>query len=449
MNRWKFILLFSPIYILIFFILATQFLGIKTYPHQLALCLSGLTIFLLRRDHGSWKRLLPVLWKNLKSVLPAIEILFLVGMLIAAWSFSGVLGTMVKFGFLILDVHLFLPGICCIAALASLVSGSSWTTAGTFGLALMGVGEILGFPPEVTCGAIVSGCYFGDKLSPLSDTTNLASNLTSVPIFEHIRHMLKTSLISFSMAVLLYFALNKFIFFPKESSIQTPLVIYLKNSNQNLLLLLPVLFVFGSSFFKLHVRISLLLGIVSSGILGISDLDQFVSFSKSMVLGFVSETGEPAIDTFLSGGGISAILPTEFLILSAVWFGANLENSGYLKEILEGIGEIVKKQKDVIFATMSSALLLNLTTADQYLSIVIPANAFRNLAESNHIPNKDISRALEDSGTITSALIPWNSCGAFMAASLGVATIHYLPYVFFNLIHICLSVALLGFKKSE
>ncbi len=449
MNWWKFILLFSPIYILIVFILIVHFFHFQSFPHQLALFLSGLTIFLLRREKDSFKRLIPVLWKNLKSVLPAIEILFLVGMLIAAWSFSGVLGVMVKFGFSILNVEFFLPGICCIAALASLVSGSSWTTAGTFGLALMGVGEILGFPPEVSCGAIVSGCYFGDKLSPLSDTTNLASNLSSVPIFDHIQHMLKTSLISFSMALVLYFFLNKFFFFPKESSIQAPLVLYLKNTNQNFLLLLPVVCVFGSSFFKLHVRVSLILGIVSSGILTISSLDHLVLFSKSMVVGFVSETGEPAIDSFLSGGGIFAIFPTEFLIVSAVWFGANLENSGYLKEILEGISALVKKQKDVIFATMGSALILNLTTADQYLSIVIPANAFRNLADTKKIPKKDISRALEDSGTITSALIPWNSCGAFMAASLGVATIQYLPFVFFNLIHITLSVALLGFKKSK
>lgn len=443
-----FIVRLLPIYLLLTAILIFHILEVNFFPHPLALLISGFFLLIIRKKRMNPYTLLSHLKKNFLSVLPAIEILLLVGMLIAAWSYSGVLGLMVQIGFKCLDASYFLPGICVIASIASLVSGSSWTTAGTFGLALMGVGEILGFPKEIAAGAIISGCYFGDKLSPLSDTTNLASNLTSVPIFEHIRHMLKTTIISFVLALIAFSIINIFLISPKSNEIESPLIKYISSFTSDYFLLIPVLLVFGSAFFKIHVRISLLLGILSSGLLANGIFINWSPFLKSLIFGFVSQTGETAIDLFLSGGGMIAVLPTELLILTAVWYGGILEASGYLGEILQSIGLLVKKQSDVILAAMGSAFLLNLTTADQYLSIVIPARAFRELAQNNGIKNKDISRALEDSGTISSPLIPWNSCGAFMTTSLGVPTFSYLPYVFFNLIHISLSVLLIRFKKK-
>ncbi|TGM38287.1 Na+/H+ antiporter NhaC family protein [Leptospira biflexa] len=440
----------TPIIYLILSIVFFRTVWIVEYPHPYALCLSGMFSF-LQRYNRNLLFLKSALRKNFLSVLPAMEILFFVGLLIASWAYSGILLTMMQIGTSFIEPKYFLPSIAIVSAIAAMVSGSSWTTAGTLGVALMGVSKYLGFPDVMSAGAIVSGCYFGDKLSPLSDTTNLASSLTHVPIWTHIRHMLKTTCFSFVLAVFCFYLLNLYTWDPRvQEDIPTSIglsvllgngIVYWK--------LIPVLIVFGSSFFHLPVRVSFLLGIVSAFLFPILESGISMEMGKSLILGFHSQSGNRTWDLFLSGGGIVSILPTEILILTAVWFGGVVEGFGYLNELLIKIKQWAKNQFDLLLSTMGVSFLLNLMTADQYLSLVIPARAFRTLAVEKNIPEKDVSRALEDSGTITSPLIPWNSCGAFMASSLGVPVLGFLPFVFFNLIHVVLSVSVLFYQKIK
>lgn len=448
----KYSLFFSlfPILYLILSILFFRNIWIVPYPHPSALLVSGLLSY-LQRYNRKILFLQSALRKNFFSVLPAMEILFFVGLLIASWAYSGVLLTMMQIGISIIEPNYFLPSITIVTAIAAMVSGSSWTTAGTLGVALMGVSKYLGFPDVMSAGAIVSGCYFGDKLSPLSDTTNLASSLTHVPIWTHIRHMLKTTCFSFGLAVICFYILNFFVWDPDLQKVIPSTIGLSELLSQEIVYwkLIPVLIVFGSSFFHLPVRVSFLLGIVSAFLFPIFETGVSFGMFKSLIFGYQSETGNNTWDQFLSGGGIVSILPTEILIITAVWFGAVVEGFGYLNELLIQIKLWAKNQFDILLSTMGISFLLNLVTADQYLSLVIPARAFRTLAVENQIPEKDISRALEDSGTITSPLIPWNSCGAFMAASLGVPVLSFLPFVFFNLIHVLLSVSVLIIQKIK
>ncbi|MBM9545438.1 sodium:proton antiporter [Leptospira sp. 201903074] len=441
----------SPLLYLILSILFFRFVWVVPYPHPVALFVAGLLSFLQRRNR-KFVFLKSSFRKNLLSVLPAMEILFFVGMLIASWAYAGVLLAMIQTGILFLQPDYFLPSLAVVSAIAAMVSGSSWTTAGTLGVALMGVAEVISFPQTMAAGAIVSGCYFGDKLSPLSDTTNLASSLTHVPIWTHIRHMLKTTCISFGVAILGFYFLNLYVW---DSSQITNLSLqsgnFLSGADHQIswMKFVPVVLVFGSSLFKLHIRLSLLLGIVSAIGFSVTESGFRLDIVESLFYGFESHSGNDVLDRFLSGGGVVAILPTEVLILAAVWFGAVVEGYGYLNEILIHIKNWAKDKWDILLSTMGTSFLLNLVTADQYLSLVIPARAFRSLAEEKGIPEKDISRSLEDSGTITSPLIPWNSCGAFMSTSLGVSVFAFFPFVFFNLFHLILSVSLLLFGKNK
>ncbi len=455
-NRIQNFISLSPFFYLLGMIFLSRqiFSGDPLYgSHQFALVSAGFLLVLqrIRREH-SVRAFLLAFQKNLTAVLPAMEILFFVGMLIGAWAVAGVLGSMIRIGVAILHPSFFLPGVCLAAGFASVISGSSWTTAGTLGVALMGIGKILGIPEGICAGAVVSGCYFGDKLSPLSDTTNLASSLTSVPLQTHIAHMAKTTIPSYVVSLILFAIWNvSFLDAGGDDSIleTSSILSRLHQLPFSYLDLLPVLFVFGSSLFGMKARYSLILGIVSGMVLAFWKSVSLFDFSFALLFGFQAHTGNESLNSFLSGGGISAILPTEFLILAAVWFGGALEGLGYLNEILLSIKVWVKTKWDVLLTTMGTSFFLNLTTADQYLSLVIPARAFRHLADVFHLEPKEVSRALEDSGTISSPLVPWNSCGAFMATSLNVATLVYLPYVWFNILHIFLSIALVIRKRKK
>jgi NhaC family Na+:H+ antiporter len=445
--------LFPLIYLLFFVILFRIFSTSDSLygPHQVSLFLAG-ALALLQRINKSHIR--SVIWNALKrnfiSVLPAMKILFFVGMLIGAWASAGVLGSLVYAGTILLSPSAFLPGIAIVCGMSAVISGSSWTTAGTLGVALMGVGQLLGFPSEVCAGAIVSGCYFGDKLSPLSDTTNLASSLTDVPLTIHIRYMLRTTLPSFLVCLVFYYIWNLVLEPNSYGAIQSGRELFSKEILKfDLWNFIPVVVVFGSSMLGVSAILSLGMGIVGAAILSLIHGFATVELLHSLFFGFQSSSGDLQLDALLSGGGVIAILPTECLILTAVWFGGILEGMGYLSEILTALKRIIHKKWDVLLATMSSSFVLNLTTADQYLSLVVPARAFRNLANEYHLENKEVSRAIEDSGTISSPLIPWNSCGAFMATSLKVSTFAYLPYVWFNLIHIFFSLVLVLWKRQK
>ncbi len=453
-EKFRFLVSLSPLFYLLFFVLFFRLI-FDSDPlygtHQASLFLAGL-LALLQRIHKHHLRsvLTLAIRRNFDSVFPAMVILFFVGMLIGSWACAGILGSMISLGIKFLFADAFLPGVAILCGITAVVSGSSWTTAGTIGIALMGVGKILGFSPEICAGAVISGCYFGDKLSPLSDTTNLASSLTGVPLYAHIFHMLKTTIPSFCLCIVFYTLWNLF-----DSKNLVPVSIstdqiksydFLSTNPWNFL---PVLLVFGSSLFRVRAIYSLCLGIVSAILLAHYQGQNFNVMMKSLFFGFFPSSGNPSLDAIQSGGGIIAILPTEFLILTAVWFGGILEGMGYLAEILAFFKRWIQVKWDILYAAMGSSLILNLTTADQYLSLVVPARAFRNLAKEYNVEPKDISRSLEDSGTVSSPLIPWNSCGAFMATSLKVSTFAYLPFVWFNLIHIVYSIVVIQMRRKK
>lgn len=453
-ERVSILLSLSPLFYLLGFVILFRFV-FTTDPlygsHQLSLFLAGLLALLQRfRKHHIYSLLRHSLWRNFLSVLPAMLILFFVGMLIGAWANAGILGSMIFLGTKLLYAPTFLPGVAILCGITAVISGSSWTTAGTLGVALMGVGNLFGFSPEICAGAIVSGCYFGDKLSPLSDTTNLASSLTGVPLGTHIRYMMKTTIPSFALCLIAYGLWNFFDppslglqnnhldqFFSKEYLWFQPLH------------MIPVILVFGSAIFGLKAVYSLSLGILSSLLLAYLSGAPLTEMGRSLLFGYYPQTGNANLDALLGGGGILAILPTEILIITAVWFGGILEGMGYLSEILTMMKRWIYVKWDVLLASMGSSFILNLTTADQYLSLVVPARAFRHLAEEYQIEGREVSRSLEDSGTISSPLIPWNSCGAFMATSLKISTFAYLPFAWFNLFHIALATCLLFYRKSK
>lgn len=444
----------SPLFYLIgFVVLSRIFFGeVEPLhgPHQVALLLAT-TCALIQRIHRHHARLgFWLVWKrNFQSVIPAMGILFFVGMLIGAFACASVLESMISFGLSNLSPHYFLPGVVIVTAMSALVSGSSWTTAATLGVAIMGVCQIMNYPSAVCAGAIVSGCYFGDKLSPVSDTTNLASSLTGVNLFDHIGFMMRTTIPSFFVSLVLYTLCNSYLGFNVSQSDLNQSLLEIQSLRFDLVNFIPVLLVFGASILRIPAIGALSLGILSSALISFSREISIWEFIQILGFGFDSKTGDPKIDALLGGGGIVAILPTELLILSAVTFGAVLEGFGYLHEILHQLKKWIKRISDILIACMGSAILINLVTADQYLSLVIPARAFKQMANENGIPAKKVSRSLEDAGTISSPLIPWNSCGAFMATSLKVATISYLPFAWFNIIHLLFSFSLLLKNRNK
>jgi NhaC family Na+:H+ antiporter len=453
-KKFDLLLSLSPLFFLLFFVVSFRLFSNKDPlhgPHQISLFLAGFLALIQRiQKSHTRKSILLALKRNLHSVLPAMRILLFVGMLIGAWASAGVLGSLVYVGIQILSPSFFLPGVAIVSGISAVLSGSSWTTAGTLGVALMGVGQVYGIAPEVCAGAIVSGCYFGDKLSPLSDTTILASSMTGVKLFEHIRYMLRTTLPSFIICLVLYSIWN-FFHQPLENlGMNSASLLYTRESlHFDVWNFLPVMLVFGFSVFGMHPLLALGMGIVSASLLTVCRGMSLPSIGESLIFGYKSHTGNVDLDTLLGGGGVLAIFPTECLILSAVWFGGILEGMGYLHEIIDLLKIWIREKWDVLLATMGSSFVLNLTTADQYLSLVVPARAFRNLAREFKLEPKDVSRALEDSGTISSPLVPWNSCGAFMATSLKVTTLGYLPFAWFNLIHILLSIGIIFYRRKK
>ncbi len=420
----------TPFLALLFFAWFFRWL-FPTYFQSISLFLAGILCFLIPLD--SQTDFFPTLKTNFRSILPAMEILALVGILIRVWGEIGTIQLIMDLGIHYLSPAFFLNSCVFATSLFALVSGSSWTTAGTLGLALIGVGDEFQIPKGLVAGAVVSGCYFGDKMSPLSDTTNLAASITKTDLKTHIIHMSKTTIPSYMIANFFFYIAS-----PKLSQLSVK-----PYSEQDLVLLLPVILVFFSSFFKIKPRASLIIGIVSAFLL--------VSLFPHFPLQRIGQIAKLAIfdSSELGAGGLESVFPTELLICSAIWFGTSLEANGFLKIILESVLFSLQSTRSILISCMCSSIVLNLTTADQYLSLVIPGKSFSALAEKNNIPSRDISRALEDTGTLSSPLIPWNSCGAFMALSLGVPVGAYFFYAWFQWIHILSSFLWVILKKKS
>ncbi len=397
----------------------------------------------------SWNKIMQGILKTLNSSTGAIIILLMIGLLAGTWMLSGIIPAMIHYGLYILRPEYFLPAVVVIAAIVSVATGSSWSTVATVGVALLGVGQTLGFNDAVVAGAIISGAYFGDKVSPLSDTTNLASATTGTPLFTHIKYMMRTTVPTIVITLLLFTAISLFGNVSNAevsvAEVQNAITEYFNISP--LLFVVPVIVVVMIAK-KCAPIPTLFIGGVLGGIAAIiaqPDIIAMLAGEESLTAGgaytvvmramygsteFV--TGNAVMDDLFTTNGMAGMLNTVWLIIIAMIFGGVLEAGRFLEKITSAlIDKVNKSQGGLVTTTAATCVLFNLTTSDQYISIVIPGKMFGSAYRRSRLAPEVLSRTLEDSATATSVLIPWNTCGATQASVLGVATVAYLPYAFF------------------
>jgi NhaC family Na+:H+ antiporter len=423
-------------------------------PNQIALLASALVAAGLAMSFGySWKHLEAGIVQGISHSLGAILILLVVGALIGSWILCGTVPTLISYGLSLLHPQLFYVAACLIASVVSLATGSSWTTVGTVGIALIGVGHSMGLSDAICAGAIISGAYFGDKLSPLSDTTNLAPAMAGTELFTHIRHMLWTTLPSYALSLVIFLLLGF-----RHGSQTDPQALqdmqHLLSTHFSLGLfgLLPPMLVFVLVLKKVPAFLALWSGVAIACLLAFFFQEQVVLKQANapellpvlakikgiwMVLfgPFQANTGSAALDSLLSRGGMASMLNTIWLILSAMVFGAVLECTGMLERLAASVLKQVHSTGALISATLATSIGMNIIASDQYIAIVLPGRMFQAEFRRRRLAPENLSRCLEDAGTLTSPLVPWNTCGAFMSQNLAVATFSYLPFCFFNLLN--------------
>ena len=428
-------------------------------PNQIVLTLGAAIAAIIAIRMGyHWGDLQRAIIAGISTAMVAILILLSVGGLIGTWLMAGTVPSLIFYGLELLSPQWFFAASCLICAIAALATGSSWTVAGTLGVALIGVSMGLGLSPAIAAGAIISGAYFGDKMSPLSDTTNLAPAVVETDIFTHIRHMAWTTGPSFTIALALFAIVGLGTESAADASALDELMGTLDaNFNISVTALLPLAVVFFMAYKKVPPLPTILFGALLGGVLAVflqpdavlavadsPELSRGMALTKGVWLalasGFVSSTGVPAVDDLLSRGGMESMLVTIWLIIAALSFGAILEHTGMLKRLIDAALRRAKSTGSLVTTVVFSCIGINIVAADQYISIVLPGKMYRAEFAKRKLDARNLSRVIEDSGTLTSPLVPWNTCGAYMAATLGVATMAYLPFAFFNLINPVVSI---------
>ena len=383
----------------------------------------------------SWDTIQGGMLKGIANSLQAIVILLIIGVLIGIWILSGVVPTLLYWGLKILHPSIFLPATVLICAVTALATGTSWGTTGTIGVALIGIGAGLGFPLPIVAGAVLSGAYFGDKMSPLSDTTNLAPAMVGTDIYTHIRHMVYTTSVAFGLTLVIEIVLG-FFYGGGEENVETVQQILTTLETQfdlNLLLLLPPILVLVFAYRKAPAIPGIALGALSAAILGL--IIQGNSYEELLNVaygGYSSNTGVEAVDSLLTKGGFTSMLYAISIVICAMMFGGIMEHTNQLKVIVQTILRWATSKSSLITSTVLTALGANLVLCDQYMSLVMAGRMYAQAYPDQDLHPKNLSRAVEDSATVTACLVPWNSGGAYQAATLGVATIAYLPFAFFN-----------------
>jgi NhaC family Na+:H+ antiporter len=432
-------------------------------PNQIVLTLGAAVASIVAIRLGyKWGELQRAIIAGISTAMVAILILLSVGGLIGTWLMAGTVPSLIYFGLQILDPSWFFAASCLICAIAALSTGSSWTVAGTLGVALIGVSMGLGLSPAIAAGAIISGAYFGDKMSPLSDTTNLAPAVVETDIFTHIRHMAWTTGPSFFIALVLFTIIGLGTDSVADASALESLMATLDaNFNISVIALLPLAVVFYMAYKKVPPLPTILFGALLGGVLAVflqpagvlaladaPDLSTGMAMAKGVWLalasGYVSTTGVVAVDDLLTRGGMESMLVTIWLIITALSFGAVLEHTGMLNRLIDAALRRAKSTGSLVLTVVLSCIGINVVAADQYIAIVLPGKMYRAEFKKRGLDARNLSRVIEDSGTLTSPLVPWNTCGAYMAATLGVATLAYLPFAFFNLVNPLISI-LYGF----
>ena len=403
----------------------------------------------LYKKQRSWKELEHGVIHNVSQSTSAILILFFIGSLSGTWMISGIVPSMIYYGMQLIHPTVFLLTTCLLCSIVSVASGSSWTTVATIGIAMMGIGKALGYSDGWIAGAILSGAYFGDKISPISDTTNLAATISGTDLFTHVRYMLYTTIPSITIALLI-FAVAGFVHHPQGDIDITQFTQALENH----FYISPFLFIVPIITFililkKVPATITLFLStLMGSIVIAIAQphfitiiggeehvwLSGYRTISQTIFGSTSIDTGNEMLNELVSTRGMAGMLNTIWLIIAAMIFGGVMEASGMLEVITQKMITQMKSTFTTVFYTAFSGLFTNLTTSDQYLSIIIPAKMFASTYKQKGLPPQLLSRSIEDSATVTSVLIPWNTCGMTQATVLGVATITYLPYCFFNLL---------------
>ena len=438
-------------------------------PAQIALICAGmLTAYIGTRKGLTWKALEQAAVDAISNAMVAILILLMVGALIGVWIASGVIPTIIYYGSLILEPSIFYVASLLLCAVVSLAIGSSWTTAGTVGIALISVAGAMELSLEMTAGAIISGAYFGDKLSPLSDTTNLASGLSGTELFTHIRFLLWTTVPAFLVAFIFFaFAsLSVTDTVPAEQmeEMRATLAEYF---TLNGFLFIPLICMLLMAVRQIPPLVAIFLSIFIGGLMGAILQDsgantvgtlnifarQIEAYWLAAAVGFELDSGNAALDGLLSRGGMVSMLTTIWLIICAMFFSGMMERTGVLQRLLVTMLTLFKKDGQLISGAGLTAIAANIVASDQYMSIVLTSRMYSEEFRRKGLDPANLSRVVEDNGTVTSPLIPWNTCGAFMAGTLGVATFAYLPFCIFNIMSPIVShvYAAIGFKivKSD
>lgn len=420
--------------------------------NQVSLLLAAFIAILISHYLGlKWHTINDRMIATIGSAMPSIIILLLIGSLSGTWLLSGVVPMMVYYGLDVISPRIFLATALVVSSIVSVVTGSSWSTVATVGVALLGIGKTLGFNEPIVAGAIISGAYFGDKISPLSDTTNLAPAMAGTDIFTHIRYMLFTTIPSWTISLVLFLIIG-FFYDYQAGAIDVSMVQQAISEHFTMtpVLLLVPLVLFTIIVLKVPAMPSLMIGSILGGIFAILFQPElirqvaggefgyarasYLAVMQSMFGDLSVSTDQPLVNELLSTSGMKGMLNTVWLILSAMIFGGVMEAGGLLERITRPIVERARKTGSLVASTVFSCLFFNATASDQYIAIVIPGRMFKEAYARKGLKPEVLSRTLEDSGTMTSVLVPWNTCGATQAKVLGVATIAYLPYCFFNLI---------------
>lgn len=400
----------------------------------LPLVLASIIAALIAHRHGySYSELEKGMVHGISMSLPAILILYAIGTLIGVWMSVGIVPALIQWGLYIISPSYFLPAAFVTCAAVSMVTGSSWSTAGTVGVAMIGVASAMGLDPACAAGAVISGAYVGDKLSPMSETTNLAPAMAGTDLFVHIRHMLWSTIPAFLVALVAYFILGAN--GPSQAdagSIEAVTAVLRTAFSPSLLHLLAPATVFVLVLKKMPALPSLLAGILVATLVGLLSGVDFSSILSAAMSGYTPKTGNVIVDELLKRGGMKSVNDTVLLIICAMCFGGIMEHTGMLESIAKQVLRWAQQARSLIVCSMLTSVFLNIFAADQYISIVVPGRMYAGAFRERGILPRNLSRALEDGGTMTSALVPWNSCGAYMAVTLEVGTMAYAPYAIVN-----------------
>ena len=432
---------------------------------------AGLTVVISMLFYKtSWKTFEEAILDNITSVGTSIVILLLIGAVAGSWMVSGVVPTMIYYGMKVIIPEIFLFATCIISAVIAVMTGSSWTTIATIGVALVGIGTAQGYEPGWIAGAIISGAYFGDKVSPLSDTTVLASSSAGTPLFTHIRFMMVTTVPSFIITLVIFLIVS--LLHTKGSAINasefstglkdtfnispwlflvpviTALLIMKKVSAIATLFIASIVAGIAALIFQPYIIGSIATGLAPDPSSGLSFLDGFKGMLITYYGSTAIDTGNEALNALVSTRGMTGMLNTVFLIIAASTFGGTLIGSGMLQSLTDALVVYVKRRVTMVASTVATGIFANMITGDQYLSILLTSSLYKKVYQERGYESKLLSRSVEDSSTVVSVLIPWNSCGMTQATVLKVATLEYLPYCFFNLISPLMSIfiAAIGYR---